>query len=328
MFGVKEGCALLGLPRATVYWLRRPKTEPVKAYPRADPANSLSPEERRHFLGLAHSELFIDKTPYEIYYSLLDQGEYLCSPSTMYRILRESGEVRERREQRRLPTYQRPELLATAPCQLWSWDITWLRGPSRGTWYYLYVLLDVFSRLVVGWLLANRESEEFSKMLLEDSYIKHDIKPGQITAHSDRGPSMTAQGVTEFMGKLGIEQSLSRPYTSDDNPYSEAQFKTLKYRPLFPDRFGCHEDTLGHLRGFFPWYNDEHYHSGLCWLTPADVHYGRGQEILAVRHQTLMAAYHRHPKRFLNGPPRLKKLPEKVWINKPFEEVYSANPHQ
>lgn len=327
MFGIKEACALLGLPRATVYWLRRPKSKPA-ARPKSKPTNALDEGERQRFFQLAHSDLYVDKTPYELYYSLLDQGDYLCSPSTMYRLLQEFGETKDRRGQRRIPPYQRPELLATAPCQLWSWDITWLRGPSRGTWYYLYVLLDVFSRLVVGWLLANRESEEMSKLLIEDSYLKHNIQPGQITAHSDRGASMTAQGVAEFLGKLGVEQSFSRPYTSDDNPYSESHFKTFKYRAEFPDRFGCYEDALGHTRCFVPWYNDEHYHSGLCWLTPTAVHYGHAAEILGRRHQTLMAAYEKHPNRFLNGPPELKSLPEKVWINRPFDELYGTRSPQ
>jgi len=243
----------------------------------------------------------------------------------MYRILAAELQLRDRRDQLRHPIYKRPELLATGPLQLWSWDITKLRGPAKGLYYQLYVVLDVFSRYVVGWLLATRETDELAQHLLSDSYEKHGILPGQLTVHADRGPSMASLGVAALLERLDVRKSHSRPGVSDDNPYSESQFKTMKYRPDYPDRFGSFEDARAFCRQFFTWYNDENYHSGICWLTPSSVHYGQAEDILAARHKTLTAVYAINPKRFRNGPPRLYTLPAAVWINKPFERSPATN---
>lgn len=314
--GQRAGCRYLGLSRATMH--RR--AHPAPAAPRSHreaPEWALSREERLAFLDVAHSLPFVDKTSAEIFYALLDRGEYLCSVRTMYRILAEHSEIKERRNQLRHPIYTKPELMATAPNQLWSWDITKLRGPTKGIYYHLYVVLDVYSRYVVAWLLASRESEDLATELLEEAYGRYGIQPGNLTVHSDRGPAMKADTVTTLLAKLGVAKSHSRPYVSNDNPYSESQFKTMKYRPQFPQRFGAQEDAQGFTRGFFPWYNEEHYHSGICWLTPAAVHFGQAHLILAQRHAVLTAAYEMNPSRFLNGPPRLQTLPIQVWINPP-----------
>lgn len=313
--GLRAACAILGVSRATLY--RRPTSDPPGRSPRAPPKWALSAEERRAFLALAHSDEFLDSTPAEIYFALLDADQYICSIRTMYRILAEQHEVRERRNQARHPTYTKPELLATGPRQLWTWDITKLRGPSRGVFLYLYVLIDVFSRYVVGWMCANREDKRLAETLIHTAYLKEGIQPGQLTTHSDRGPAMKAETVVELHIKLGITKSFSRPYVSDDNPYSESQFRTLKYRHDFPERFGSLEDGRTFCRRFFAWYNDEHYHSGICWLTPATVHQGRDKLVLAARHATMLEAFDRSPERFPNGRPRLQQLPAKVWINPP-----------
>jgi putative transposase len=235
----------------------------------------------------------------------------------MYRLLRQHDEVCERRNQRQPFVYTKPELLATAPKQLWCWDITKMRGPTPWLYYYLYVLLDVFSRYVVGWLLADHESAELAQCLLAESYAKHGIEPGQLTVHSDRGPAMRAKTVAQLLKDLGVSQSHSRPYTADDNPFSEAQFKTMKYRPDYPDRFASHEDALLWARTFFTWYNDEHHHTALGLLTPATVHYGQADALTAQRQTVLLAAYQQFPERFVNGPPKPPQLPGAVWINPP-----------
>jgi len=277
----------------------------------------LSEAERQSFLDLAHSLPFVDKSAAEIFYTLLDRGEYMCSIRTMYRILAEHAEVKERRNQLRHPVYKKPELMATAPNQLWSWDITKLRGPSKGVYYHLYVVLDVYSRYVVAWMLASRESEDLAKELLTEAYRKFGIRPGELTTHSDRGSAMKAQTVIDLLATLGVTKSQSRPYVSNDNPYSESQFKTMKYRPQFPGRFGSMEDALAFCRAFFAWYNEEHYHSGICWLTPASVHYGQADRVLAHRHTALTAAFELNPNRFLMGRPKPQTLPLEVWINPP-----------
>jgi len=324
LVGMRESCRFVGLSRSTLHRRHNPPSV-TTARTRAAPAFSLSDEEQQRFLDLAHSSEFIDKTPVEIFYSLLDAKTYICSIRTMYRILAEQKEVQERRDQRRRPFYKRPELMATGPNQLWSWDITKLRGPTKGYYYYLYVLLDVYSRLVVSWLLGRCESEQLARTLLQEGYSKQCIKPGQLTIHSDNGPAMKAKAVGYLLSKLDVERSFSRPYVSDDNPYSESHFKTLKYRPDYPERFGSFEDALTLNQGFMPWYNDKHYHSGICWLTPADVHYGHAERILRERHQSLLLAYEETPRRFMNGPPKLQVLPAAVWINAP-TKVSPTNP--
>ncbi|MBU6430347.1 MAG: IS3 family transposase, partial [Cyanobacteria bacterium REEB65] len=312
-FGWRKACTAMGMSRATLY--RRPKAQTASPPPREAPAWALSGEEREEFLHFAHSNP--DLAPMEIYCRLLDAGRYICSPRTMYRILADYGEVRERRDQLRHPKYARPELLATGPRQLWSWDITKLRGPGRGVYYHLYVLIDVYSRYVVAWMLAERESGQLATTFLREACRKEGIRPGQLTIHSDRGPAMKEKTVVDLHARLGLTKSHSRPYVSNDNPYSESQFKTMKYRPEFPDRFGSFEDARAFCDDFFHWYNHEHFHSGICWLTPACVHFGEAAGVLESRHATLLAAFERMPERFLGRPPRPRQLPAEVWINRP-----------
>lgn len=308
-------CKALGVSRATFYRHRKLRPKPVRE--RKKPARALSDEERRRVLDVLHEERFVDKAPAEVYTALLDEGIYYCSIRTMYRILASVNEVRERRNQARHPVYTRPELLATRPNQLWSWDITLLRGPEKWVYYYLYVILDIFSRYVVGWMIADRESAALAKQLIEETTRKHHIQPGQLTIHADRGPSMTSKPVAFLLASLGVTKTHSRPHTSNDNPFSEAQFKTLKYRPDFPDRFGSIEDARSFCQGFFTWYNNEHYHSGISLLTPHMLHYGKAEEVLQKRSKVLAKAYEAHPERFVNRPPAHPPAPTAVWINPP-----------
>ena len=252
-----------------------------------------------------------------MYATLIDEGQYLCSWRTMYRILDENDEICERRNQLRHPNYVKPELLATQPNELWSWDITKLLGPAKWTYYYLYVILDVFSRFVVGWLISERESANLAKELIAETCGRQGIQPNQLTIHADRGSSMTSKPVAFLMADLGVTKTHSRPHVSNDNPYSEAQFKTLKYQPDYPERFGCQQDARSWAKDFFDWYDYEHHHSGLGLLTPADVHYGRAQAAIQQRQQVLQAAYQKNPERFVKGLPKPPELPEAVWINPP-----------
>ena len=258
----------------------------------------------------------MDSSPAQIYATLLDEGRYLCSIRTFYRILHSQQEVRERRNQLRHPSYQRPELLATAPNQVWSWDITKLRGPLKGTHYSLYVILDIYSRYVVGWLVAEGESKALAERLIRETLTKYSIPAGQLTLHADRGSCMTAQSVAQLLAELDVAKSHSRPHTSNDNPYSEAQFKTLKYCPQFPDRFASIQEARAFCRSFFHWYNHQHKHSGIALMTPADVHFLRVQQVLEKRAAILKAAYDKHPERF-NRPPVPQAPPKAVWINPP-----------
>ena len=312
--GAVDACAALCLPRASYYRRRRPR--PDRA-PRPAPRRALVPAERTQVLDLLHSPRFVDRAPAQVYAALLDEGQYHCSVRTMYRILADCGEVRERRDQCRRPAYTKPELLATGPNQVWSWDITKLRGPRKWTYYYLYVLLDIFSRYVVGWLLAPRESAVLAKELIATAASQHGIRRGQLVVHADRGGPMTAKSTALLLSDLGVVQSHSRPHVSDDNPFSEAQFKTLKYQPTFPDRFGALEDARAYCRPFFTWYNTVHYHSGIGLLTPHAVHFGRHAQILAQRQRVLDLAYARNPERFVNDPPAPLPAPTTVWINPP-----------
>jgi putative transposase len=271
-------------------------------------------------LDVLHSERFVDRSPAAVVATLLDEDRYLASERTMYRLLAAAGEVRERRDQLVHPAYAKPELLAERPNELWSWDITKLLGPRKWTYYYLYVILDVFSRYVVGWTIQYQESARVAKALIAQAIEQQGIMPGQLTIHADRGPSMTSKPVAFLLSDLGVTKTHSRPYTSTDNPYSEAQFKTLKYRPDFPDRFGCIEDSRGFGQVFFPWYNHEHRHSGIGYMTPASVHYGRAEEIRQQRARVLAAAYAAHPDRFVRGVPQPPRLPAAVWINGPKPE--------
>lgn len=266
---------------------------------------------------MLHSPRFVDLSPREVYATLLDEGRYLCSMSTMYRLLRRHHEVRERRDQLRHPQYAKPELLATGPNQVWSWDITKLLGPQKWSYYYLYVILDIFSRYVVGWMVAGRESAALAERFIGETARKHRIPPDQLTLHADRGSSMRSKPVALLLADLGITKTHSRPHTSDDNPFSEAQFKTLKYRPEFPDRFGSMEDARAFAQGFFRWYNTEHHHSGIGLLTPTDLHWGQADTVLATRRATLRAAYEQHPERFVRKPPEPPQIPDAAWINRP-----------
>jgi putative transposase len=266
---------------------------------------------------MLHSERFVDRSPAEVYATLLDENRYLCSVRTMYRILEANQEVRERRDQRRHPAYRKPELLATGPNQVWSWDLTKLRAPEKWTYYYLYVVLDLFSRYVVAWMLAHRESGELATRLFEQAAERHHIVPGQLMVHSDRGSAPTAKTLAQLYADLGVERSLSRPYVSNDNPFSEAQFKTMKYAPGYPERFGGYEHARTWCRHFLPWYNTEHRHSGIAYLTPAMVHYGQADDILATRRRVLEQAQAAHPERFVRGVPSPQPLPAEVWINPP-----------
>jgi putative transposase len=312
--GVSAACQALGVPRSTFYRARQPKRDPK---PRPTPERALKPEEKEQVLQVLNSEPFQDSAPREVYATLLDEGKYLCSWRTMYRILKERQLVRERRDQLRHPTYTKPELLATAPNELWSWDITKLRGPVKWTYYYLYTILDIFSRYVTGWLIADCESASLAKQLIAETCAKQGIELDQLTLHSDRGSAMTSKTVALLLATLGVSKSHSRPHVSNDNPYSESQFKTMKYRPDYPDRFGSIQDARAWARPFFHWYNHEHHHSGLGLLTPATVHYGQAQVVIDRRQQVLQAAYVAHPERFVRGQPKPPALPTEVWINKP-----------
>lgn len=316
--GIKPACDALGLNRATYYRHKAPpvaKEQSAAAAPA--PARALSPEERREVLDLMHSERFMDQAPREIYATLLDEGRYLCSVRTMYRILEQENEVRERRNQLRHPVYAKPELPATAPNQVWSWDITKLLGPVKWTYFYLYVILDIFSRYVVGWMLARQESSALARHLIEETCHKQAIEPNRLTIHADRGSSMTSKPVAFFLADLGVTKTHSRPHTSNDNPFSEAQFKTLKYRPEFPQRFGSIEEARTFCQSFFSWYNREHHHSAIGPLTPHMLHYGQADQVLEARRRILRQAYQTNPERFVNGPPKLDPLPGAVWINPP-----------
>jgi len=268
-------------------------------------------------LDTLHSERFVDQPPHQVYATLLDEGVYICSVRTMYRVLASQDEVRERRAQARHPVYARPELVTTRPNELWSWDITKLLGPVKWTYFYLYVLLDVFSRYAVGWMVARQEAAALAKRLIEETCRKQAVLPEQLTLHADRGASMKSKPVALLLSDLGVTQTHSRPRVSNDNPYSESQFKTLKYRPEFPGRFGCLEDARAFCVEFFRWYNTEHHHSGIGWLTPETVHYGHAPQVIQVRQKVLDRAHQRHPERFVRKAPTAPALPEAVWINRP-----------
>ena len=312
--GVTTACQVLGVPRSSLYWARQPK-EAAKARPK--PSRALSDQERTEVRAVLNSERFQDAPPRQVYATLLDEQTYLCHWRTMYRILNEHNEVRERRNQLQHARSAKPELATTGPNQLWSWDITRLRGPAKWHYYYLYVILDVFSRYVVGWLLAEQESATLAETLIAESCAKQHIARDELTLHADRGGPMKAKTVAQLLIDLGITKSHSRPHVPDDNPYSEAQFKTLKYHPDFPGRFGSFQKALSWTRRFFPWYNHQFYHSSLGLLTPASVHYGQAETILEQRQQVLQVAYEAHPERFVQGSPQPPSLPAEVWINQP-----------
>jgi putative transposase len=319
--GRSAACRALGVPRASLYRSQQPAVAPR---PRPTPARALTQQERNVVRDHLHSERFRDKAPVEIYATLLDEGVFLCSVRTMHRILAESGELKERRNQLRHPQYKKPELLATGPNQVWSWDITKLLGPAKWTYFHLYVILDIFSRYVVGWMVAPRETAELAKRLIADTCRKQAIVAGDLTIHADRGTSMTSKPVALLMADLGVTKTHSRPHVSDDNPYSESQFKTLKYRPEFPDRFGSIEDARAFCQQFFPWYNQDHHHSGIALLTPQMLHYGMAEQVIEQRQQVLNQAYARNPERFVRASPKPQPTPTAVWINPPSPPLLAA----
>jgi len=312
--GTAAACAALDVSRASVYRQRQPVRPPAA---RPAPPRALAPGERHVVLDTLHAERFLDQAPAQVHAALLDEGVYLCSPRTMYRILDSAHELKERRNQVCRPHFVKPELLATQPNELWSWDITKLLGPAKWTYFYLYVILDVFSRYVVGWMVAPRESAVLAERLIAETCAKQGIAPGQLTLHADRGSSMRSKPVALLLADLGVVKTHSRPHVSNDNPFSEAQFKTLKYCPTFPERFGALEDARTFGQGFFSWYNHEHHHSGLGYLTPAIVHARLADGVRNRRTVVLAAAYAVHPERFVRGVPRPAPLPVAVWINPP-----------
>ena len=315
-------CQALNIPTSNWYrWNQDQTADTATEQPKRRSPRALSESEREAVRAQLNSDRFCDQSPREVYATLLDEGIYLCSIRTMYRILNDHQEVKERRNQRRLAQYKKPELVATAPNQVWSWDISKLRGPQTWHYYYLYVLLDIYSRYVVAWMIAEKESAELGKQL-----ITHGVQSQQncakeyLTIHADRGTPMTAKTTAQLLIDLGVARSHSRPYTSNDNPYSEAQFKTAKYRPDFPDRFGSIQDARAWGTPFFDWYNNEHHHTGIALLTPADVHYGRAEQRLIDRASSLEQFYQLHPERFVKGIPTPTPLPEAAWINRPSVE--------
>lgn len=312
-----SACVALSVARSSFYRWRRNDGEECAAKPRPSPPRSLSSEQREEIRDLLNSEEHVDKTPAEVYGELLDRGSYLCSVRTMYRVLAGHSEVRERRDLLRHPKYEKPQLLASGPNQVWSWDLTKLHGPVKWAYYHLYVILDVFSRYVVGWMLAERESATLAKRFIEETISKYEIDAEGLTIHSDRGSAPGSKLVAQLLADLGVTKSHSRPHTPGDNPFSESQFKTMKYRPEFPKRFYSLEESKSFGRLFFRWYNEQHHHSALGQLTPATVHFGRAEKFVTARQEILDRAFARTPERFVNGPPQAARPPKAVWINAP-----------
>jgi putative transposase len=318
--GKRAACAALGRARATYYRHHRQSPPPPRpARVRRPQPRALSQPERAEVLDILHQARFVDQAPATIYATLLDEGRYVCSVPTMYRVLRAADEVHERRRQASHPATVKPELVASGPNRVWSWDITKLLGPEKWTYYHLYVIIDIYSRYVPGWLLATRETAELAEGFIAETIRTHNVAADQLTIHADRGTSMASRTVALLLADLGVTKSHSRPHCSNDNPYSEAQFKTLKYRPDFPDRFGSIEEARTFCRRFFSWYNDHHRHSGIGFHTPADVHYGRAESLQIERARVLQTAYAAHPERFVRQQPVPPQLPGTAWINKPME---------
>ena len=315
--GLAAACEALAISRATAY-RDRVRADAAEGDPGPEPhPRALDEAERAEVLEVLTSPRFVDAAPREVYATLLDEGRYLCSVASMYRVLRSEAMTRERRRVARHPVYRKPELVATGPNQVWSWDITKLLGPVTWSYFYLYVILDIFSRYVVGWMVATRESARLAEHLIAETYQRQGVEPGRLVLHSDRGPSMTSGLVAQLLALLGVTKSHSRPHVSDDNPFSEAQFKTLKYRPEFPDRCSSLDHAINACSDLLSWYNDEHHHAGLGYLTPRDVHYGLADARIAERQITMQKAHAAHPERFLRGAPKIAMPPKEVWINKP-----------
>jgi len=319
--GVAAACEAIGLPRATYYRNRPDASSKRERKPRPKPKRALSDDERQQVLDTLHGPRFVDLPPAEVYGQLLDEGEYLCSIRTMYRILADNHEIRERRRQSVHPPRTKPQLCATAPNQIWTWDITKLLGPQKWTYFYLYVILDIFSRYVVGWLIADRQSAALAQRLITETCARQGIERDTLTLHQDRGSPMTANTFAQTCADLGVTKSFSRPRVSNDNPYSETQFKTLKYQPDYPDRFDDVVHAKRYCHDFFEWYNHEHHHVGIGLMTPYDVHHGLALAKWHLRAQALAAAYEANPERFPNGPPTPPKLPTEAWINQPTDNT-------
>lgn len=311
---IVQVCAALGLSRATLYRQTRP-TQPPAIWVRPPNPRRLSDAERQAVLETLHSDEFVDQPPHEVYARLLSRGTYLASIRTMYRLLAAGGESGERRAQRAPTKHVKPTLLATAPNQVWTWDITKLRGPLPGVFYCLYAVLDLFSRMTVGWLLAEGESAELAEHLFSETVARHGVEPGALTVHADRGSAMRSEGLAQLLGSLGVVRSFSRPHVSDDNAFSESQFKTLKYQPDYPERFASPRHARAWCQQFFTWYNEHHQHSGLALFTPSDVYNGRVEDVAARRQVALDEAHAAHPERFPNGPPIVRRPPDSVAIN-------------
>ena len=321
---IKAACAALGVARSSFYRQRAQLAQPLAEHRQKTHQNrALSATERQAVLDLMREPRFVDLAPAEIYATLLDEGIYYCSIRTMYRILNENNEVRERRNQLRHPEYKKPELLAEAPNQVWSWDITKLMGPAKWTYFYLYVIIDIFSRRVVGWCVADAENAALFKMLFDDAIAKHQVPPDQLTLHADRGAPMTAKLTVQLLADLGVTKSHSRPHVSNDNPFSESHFKTLKYQPKFPKRFGCIEDAKVFCRDFFAWYNQDHHHASIGLMTPDQVHYGQADAVYTARQHVLDSAFAKNPERFVKKPPHPPNRPTATWINPPLKTINS-----
>ena len=312
----KAACAALGISRATYY---RQACSLVMAKPvgRPSPPLALTLMEEQSVLDILHEPRFRDLAPPQVYATLLDEGTYHCSIRTMYRIMAKHNEVHERRRQTIRPHYDKPELLAIGPNQVWSWDITKLKGPAKWTYFHLYVILDIFSRYVVGWMVAHREQAVLAKRLIKDTCEKQHIQPDHLVLHADRGSSMKSKTVAYLLADLGVTKTHSRPYVSNDNPFSESQFKTLKYCPEFPGRFGSIQDARQFCHDFFTWYNKKHMHSGIGLLTPEHVHYHMDKEVIGYRAGVLAAAFAKYPNRFKGRIPQPLPAPQAVWINSP-----------
>jgi putative transposase len=327
LVGVRAACRATGRAQASHYRRHRQTPAPVRPVrERRVQPRALSEVERATVRALLNSPDFVDKAPATVYHELLDEGVYVASVSSMYRILRAYGEVKERRRQAVHPARVKPELVATGPNQCWSWDITKLHGPVKWSYFHLYVIIDIYSRYTVGWLIADRESAVLAEQLLADTIAKHGIDRDTLTIHADNGSSMASKPVAFLLADLGVTKSHSRPHTSNDNPFSESQFRTLKYRPEFPATFAHLLDARSFCQRFFAWYNTEHRHSGVAWHTPHNVHYGHADQVHAVRADVLSAAYTRNPQRFVRKHPEPAPLPIAAWINKPAEQEDPAGP--
>jgi putative transposase len=318
--GVYELCKALEVAPATYFRSHDVKTSPVKRRS----IRALTDEEKDFVLKLLNDEKYVDMSVSQVFHHLLDKGQYYCSVSKMYSILRENKAVKERRDQRRHPKYVKPVLKATGPNQVWSWDITKLKGPNKGEYFNLYSIIDIYSRMTVGWTVSPYENGTVARDLIEQTCLKHKVKREQLVIHSDRGSPMKSKTVSELMMDLGVLKSFSRPRVSNDNPFSEAQFKTLKYHRTFPKVFGCVQDARNYLRRFFDWYNNEHFHSGIAMLPPASVHFGFSDQIIEKRTHTMKSAFKKHPERFVKGKTTTRSVPSESWINQPCQNVLEA----